>query len=135
MASPSPVKAMPAPAPAGFTTPPPMNQVTKMADKKEEKDELPSGAKGGIAGALMGALSAAPGIAKAHKAVPLKPPPGIPSHLFDKRRGELHTSVAKAVGASLLGAAMGVGAERMGKHMAKVLKDMKAMKDEGKSKD
>ena len=102
-----------------------MNQVTKMADENDEKESLPKGAKGGIAGALIGALSSAPGVSKARKALPPKPPANMPSHLYEKRRGDLNKSIAKAVGTSLVGAALGMGAEHLGKHMSKVIRDMK----------
>lgn len=137
MSAAAPVKAMPAPMPSGATTPPPMNQpqgnqAIKMADTKDGV-ELPKGAKGGIAGALIGALAAAGGVSKAHKAIPLKPPSGIPSHLYDARRQDFYNAIAKAVGTSLAGAALGVGAEHLGAHMSKVLKGIRHSKEKDKA--
>jgi hypothetical protein len=104
-----------------------MKQGMKMAKETEteDKSEMPKGLKGGLAGALAGLLAASPSVSKAYRAVPMKPPANIPSHLYDLRRSEFHGSLAKALGASLAGAALGVGTEHLGKHLAKVLQEMR----------
>ena len=116
----SPVKAMPAPVPSGATTSPPMNQA-KMADEQPEESRIPRGAIGGTMGGLAALAATLPRVIAERRLLAPNVEPEY-HEMYASQRGDYHKALGRAVGATLLSSALGVGMERLARGMAPTAK-------------